>query len=216
MLNFNMYALGLFMPAFLSRIHHLTLAASGIGTGIAYAIGGVAGSLFAGWLGDRMSHGRENARLLWAAGFSIAGAPLAWLGILAGDVRLSVALITLFYGCLCAYYGFVYASIQDIIPPRMRGAAMAIYFMAMYLCGASFGPILTGKMSDVMARHAAAAAGSATITEAFRAIGLQQAMLIMPVLSIGLSAVLFMASRTIKADICNRSLLAEPVGAAAS
>ena len=130
-LNFNMYALGQFMPAFLSRIHHVSLAASGAGTGIAYAIGGVTGSLVAGWLGDRVIHHRQNARLLWASGFSIAGAPLAYFGILAGDVRISVALITVFYGSLCAYYGFVYAAIQDIVPVRMRASAMAIYFMAM-------------------------------------------------------------------------------------
>jgi MFS family permease len=206
MLNFNMYALGLFMPAFLSRIHHVSLAASGIGTGITYAIGGINGSLLAGWLGDRVVRHRKNARLLWASGFSLVGAPMAYLGILATDVRVSVALITLFYGSLCAYYGFVYASIQDIVPPRMRAAAMSIYFLAMYLCGASFGPILTGKMSDVMAHRAAAAAGSATVTEAFKAVGLQQAMLIMPVLSLVLAAVLFMGSRTITADIANRSM----------
>ena len=207
-LNFNMYALGLFMPAFLSRIHHVSLAASGIGTGITYAIGGIAGSLFAGWLGDRVTHHKQNARLLWAAGFSLAGAPMAYLGILAGDVRTSVVLITVFYGSLCAYYGFVYAAIQDIVPPGMRAAAMAFYFMAMYLCGASFGPILTGRMSDMMAQRAAAAAGSATVTEAFRAVGLQQAMLIMPVLSVVLAAVLFMGSRSITADIANRAMLA--------
>jgi sugar phosphate permease len=205
-LNFNMYALGQFMPAFLSRIHHVTLAASGIGAGITYAIGGIAGSLFAGWLGDRAMRHRPNARLLWASVFSVAGAPFAYFGILAGDARASVAFLTVFYGSLCAYYGFVYASIQDIVTPRMRASAMAIYFMAMYLCGASFGPILTGKVSDVMAQHAAAAAGSATVTEAFRAVGLQQAMLIMPALSVVLAAVLFMGSRTITADIAKRSL----------
>ncbi|HKD05615.1 MAG TPA: MFS transporter [Bryobacteraceae bacterium] len=215
-LNFNMYALGQFMPAFLSRIHHVTLAASGIGTGISYAIGGITGSLFAGWLGDRAIHGRPNARLLWACVFSIAGAPFAYLGILAGDIGASVAFLTVFYGSLCAYYGLVYASIQDIVPPRMRASAMAIYFMAMYLCGASFGPILTGKVSDVMAQHAAAAAGSATVTEAFRAVGLQQAMLIMPALSVVLAAVLFMGSRTITADIARQFLPAGARGATTS
>ena len=61
---------------------------------------------------------------------------------------------------------------------------MAIYFMAMYLCGASFGPLLTGKLSDLMARRAAEAAGAARVTEAFKAVGLQQAMFIIPVLSL--------------------------------
>ena len=78
---------------------------------------------------------------------------------------------------------------------------MAIYFMAMYLCGASFGPLLTGKLSDLMARRAADAAGAARITEAFKAVGLQQAMFIIPVLSLLLGIVLYCGSRTIVADM---------------
>lgn len=81
---------------------------------------------------------------------------------------------------------------------------MAMYFMAMYLCGASFGPILTGKLSDMMARRAADAAGSAIVTEAFKAVGLQQAMLIMPVLAVLLAVVLYMGSRTIARDMERR------------
>jgi MFS family permease len=86
----------------------------------------------------------------------------------------------------------------------MRGTAMAIYFFAMYMCGASFGPLLTGKLSDMMARRAADAAGSTLITEAFKAVGLQQAMLVIPVLSVLLAVVLLCGSRTIVADMERR------------
>jgi predicted MFS family arabinose efflux permease len=200
LLNFNMYALGQFLPAFLSRIHHVSLAHAGVGTGIAYGVGGIAGSLIAGWVGDRIIRWRKDGRMVCAAALALVGCPAAWFGINSGDVTTAVALITLFYGTLCSYYGFVYSSIQDIVAPTMRGIAMAIYFMAMYLCGASFGPLLTGKVSDMMARRAADAAGSGVITEAFRAVGLQQAMLIMPVLSLLLAVVLFAGSRTIVRD----------------
>lgn len=86
---------------------------------------------------------------------------------------------------------------------------MAIYFMAMYLCGASFGPILTGRLSDLMARRAADAAGSATVTEAFKAVGLQQAMLIMPALALMLAVVLYVGSRTIGRDMEKRQIAAQ-------
>ena len=85
---------------------------------------------------------------------------------------------------------------------------MGIYFMAMYLCGASLGPLLTGKLSDVLAHRAAALAGSAAVTETFRATGLQQAMLIIPVLCIALAFVLYMGSRTIITDIAQREAIA--------
>ncbi len=103
-----------------------------------------------------------------------------------------------------SYYGLVYSSIQDIVAPAQRGATMALYFMAMYLFGGSFGPLITGRLSDHFAHKAAAAAGSLTVTDAARAAGLQQAILIVPILSILLAFVLYMGSRTISTDISRR------------
>jgi MFS family permease len=204
LLNFNMYAVATFLPAFLSRIHGLSLARSGIATGVVFATGGLLGGFLAARLGDRIIRTRSDGRLLCAAAMSLIGAPFAYLGIGAGAAALAIPLIAVAYGALNSYYGLVYSAIQDIVAPALRGRAMAIYFMAMYLCGASFGPLFTGKLSDMLARRAADAAGSALITETFRAIGLQQAMLVIPVLSILLAIVLYCGSRTITADMRKR------------
>jgi MFS family permease len=69
---------------------------------------------------------------------------------------------------------------------------MAAYLMVMYLCGGSFGPLVTGRLSDFFARRAA---GPFPVGEAARAIGLHQAMYLIPVLSAVLAAVLWAASR---------------------
>lgn len=211
LVNFNMYAIGTFLPAFLSRIHGLSLAQSGIASGITYAVGGICGGTLAGIWGDRIIHSRRDGRMLSAAITALAAAPLAYFGILqpAGAVLGAVVFLTVAYGALNSYYGLVYSSIQDIVEPALRGRAMGVYFMAMYMCGASFGPLLTGSLSDRMARRAAEAAGSPVLTEAFKAVGLQQAMLIIPVLSLGLAAVLYAGSRTIVKDMSRRQLPAE-------
>lgn len=213
--NFNMYAIGVFLPPLLSRVHKMTLAESGLGTGIAYLVGGVCGGLLAGYLGDRIGHKSRNGRLLLAAGLTSLGAPLAYIGIIqpVGSVGLALTMLTLAYGTMNTYYGFVYASIQDLVAPTQRGLTMAIYFMAMYLCGASFGPLITGMASDRMARQAMEAAGATQMTEAFKAAGLQQAMVIIPILLVALGAVLFMASRTIGGDVERRERMAAAVGA---
>ncbi|MBI3680880.1 MAG: MFS transporter [Acidobacteria bacterium] len=210
LLNFNMYAFGTFLPAFFSRVHGLTLAQSGIATGVAYAIGGIGGGMLAGKIGDHIVHRRKDGRMLAAALLALATAPLAFFGIrqTAGSLMIALPLIALAYGGCNTYYGFVYSSIQDIVPPSLRGATMAIYFMAMYLLGASFGPLLTGRVSDWRARAAADAAGSSVITEQFKAIGLQEAMLIIPALAVGLAVVLWAGSRTITRDIARRETAA--------
>ena len=203
LVNFNLYAIGTFLPAFFSRIHRLSLAKSGYATGAVYAVGGILGGVVAGYLGDFIIRHRTNGRMTAASLAALAAAPLAYFGIQQslGGLTAAVVLITLAYGFLNMYYGLVYSSIQDIVAPALRGTVMSIYFCVMYLGGASFGPYITGKLSDHLARSAANAAGSAQITEAFKATGLQQAMLVIPALSLGLAIVLWAASRTIAADI---------------
>jgi MFS family permease len=171
----------------------------------------VTGGTLAGFLGDSIVHRRSDGRMLCASVLALTAIPFACIGILqpAGSLYFAMTFLALTYASLTTYYGLVYSAIQDIVPPNQRASAMAIYFMAMYMCGASFGPLLTGKLSDVLARRAAALAGSASVTEAFRATGLQQAMLIIPVLSAALGLVLYAGSRTIAADIAKREAAAQ-------
>jgi len=215
LLNFNMYAIGTFMPEMFRRIYRLTLAQAGDQTGIVYLVGGVIGGLGAGWVGDRIIRTRKNGRLLFGALFAFLGAPLAYFGGQSPDLQTSVILWASAYAMLNTYYALVYSSIQDIVPPTKRGSAMALYFMAMYLCGASFGPLLTGRLSDMFALRSAGVETLAQLKaltpaayEAARASGLQQAVVIIPVLQILLGAVLFMASRTILNDMRRREAAA--------
>jgi predicted MFS family arabinose efflux permease len=218
LLNFNMYAIATFLPAFLSRIHGLSLASSGIASGFIYLSGGLAGCVTAGSLGDFIIRRRKDGRLRIAAMTALAAAPLACLGVLQprGSLFIAVTCLTLTYALLTSYYGLVYSAIQDLVAPNQRGATMAIYFMAMYMCGASFGPLLTGRLSDFLAHRAAALAGSATVNEGFRALGLQQAMLIIPALSVALAIVLHFGSRSMVADVPDRESISLPSHSLAS
>ncbi len=203
LVNFNLYAIGAFLPAFFGRIHRMNVAQAGITVGVVYAVGGILGGTLAGILGDRIARRSNNGRMQIAAFAALAAAPLAYFGVHQNYGGLAIALpfLTLTYGLLNMYYGLVYASIQDIVAPALRGTSMAIYFVVMYLLGASWGTVIIGKMSDNFARHAAALAGSEKVTEVFRATGLQQAMLAIPVLSVALALVLWAGSRTIGRDI---------------
>jgi MFS family permease len=78
---------------------------------------------------------------------------------------------------------------------------MALYFFAMYLLGGSFGPVVTGRLSDYFARLAMADAGATRLNEHFRAVGLHNAMYVIPLCSVLLAAVLLGASRTVSRDI---------------
>jgi MFS family permease len=206
LVNFNLYALATFFPAFLTRYHKLSIGQAGLWAGFGYGAAGLAGGLIAGIWGDRVIHKRKDGRMLSAAAAAFIAAPLALIGIRqpAGGAAASIAFIMIAYGFLNMYYGLVYAAIHDIVAPAVRATSMAIYFLAMYLCGASFGPLITGRLSDYLARRAAQAAGSAAAGEAYRAIGLHQAMYVIPVISAALALALYAGSRTVAADMARR------------
>lgn len=213
LLNFCAYVFATFLPAFLTRVHGLSVANSGKAAGTLYLLGGVLGGVLSGRVGDYVVHRRKDGRMLCAALMALITVPLACIGILQprGSLLLATVFLGLMYVSLSSYYGFVYSAIQDFVAPNQRASTMAIYFMAMYICGASFGPLLTGKLSDLLAHRAAAAAGSSVVTEVFRAVGLQRAMLVIPVLSVALAFVLYMGSRTIVADAERRQSITEGV-----
>jgi MFS family permease len=108
-------------------------------------------------------------------------------------------------GVMYAYYSTVYSTLQDIIEPASRGTAMALYFFAMYVLGASLGPIGTGLASDFFTQQAAVSQGVTDFTrealEPYRAAGLRSAMYAIPVLGALLTIVLFAGSRTVKRDM---------------
>jgi hypothetical protein len=94
------------------------------------------------------------------------------------------------------YYSCVYATIQDVVEPQMRGIAMSVYFFVFYIFTA-IGLVFFGQLSD--ARSAAALAGGATAADA-RAFGLHDALYVVPVVSVLVSLVLFVGSRSANAD----------------
>jgi MFS family permease len=208
--NFNMYALGSFLAPLLMRYHGATLRQAGLMAMFSYGLSGIPGLLIGGALADRLSLRRKDGRLLVGAVSILASIPLLLLalsrpphdtfsfGLLAGA------------GCMTmyVYYSSVYATLHDVVEPSLRGTAMALYFFAMYVLGASFGPIVTGMASDFFTRRAAVTAGATLFTtkalEPFRGAGLHSAMYLIPLLSILLTLVLFAGSRTVAGDMDKR------------
>jgi MFS family permease len=201
--NFNMYALGTFLAPLLMRYHAADLRHAGVMTTVVYGLSGIPGLLIGGALADKWSVTRKDGRLLVAAIAAAISAPLmvAALARPAKDTLLFVILGALACAFMYVYYASVYATLQDVVPPSMRGTAMALYFFAMYVLGASFGPLATGMLSD---RFTRAAAAGATNLEPFRGAGLHSAMYVVPVLCMLLALVLFAATRTVARDMERR------------
>ena len=181
-----------------------------------------------GALADRLYRRRVDGRLIVATAAIGICATFMFLslGRPRGDVWAFALLMGTGCGVMYAYYATVYATIHDVVEPSLRGPAMALYFCAMYLLGASLGPVGTGLASDYFTFQAASAAGAVAplpfgalmlaelrslvgeakgfdlrALEPFRAEGLHKALYVVPTLATFLAFVLAAASRTVKSDV---------------
>lgn len=206
--NFNVYAINAFQTPFLQRYHSLDLRSAALVSALVVGLVGAIGLLGGGWASDRLSRRRADGRLLLAAGTMLASVPCVFLALAQPPGSIVSFMIPMALGTTLSfvYYATVYAAIQDVVEPRLRGSAVAVYFFAMYVMGASMGTYLTGKLSVFLAKRAMAEAGAPAMTEAFRAVGLHDAMYVIPALAFCCALVLFAASRTVAADmVSNRA-----------
>jgi MFS family permease len=201
--NFNMYALNSFNSPFLQRFHEMSLLHASYASSISVGAVGAIGLIVGGWLADKISAKRRNGRLIVSAAAMAIAAPCIFMAINQpkGSITAYIVFMALGTITMYVYYATVYTAIQDVIEPRLRGMAVAIYFCFMYILGASMGPVGTGALSDYFARKAMTDAGASTMTEAFKATGLHNAMYAIPILALAAAFVLFMASRTMDKDV---------------
>ncbi len=225
--NFNMYAIGSFITPYLMRYHGADIRNANLISMVVYGLSGAPGLILGGVLGDAVMKRRSNGRLLVGALAIFGSVPFLFLalGRAGGDLLGFMVLMGLGCALMYGYYSTVYSTIQDVIEPGLRGTAMALYFFAMYVLGASLGPYGTGLVSDIFTARAASAAGVTVLTqqalEPFRAEGLHTAMYMIPILGALLTLVLFAASRTVTKDMEKlqrwmRESVAEDEGAKAS
>lgn len=113
------------------------------------AVAGGLGTVAGGIVSDRARQVHPAGRLyVVVIAASASGALLA--------VQLNTANLVLFYALLGAvnflqimWLGPVAATCQDLVLPRMRGAATAVFFLGTNIIGLGLGPYVVGLVSDV-------------------------------------------------------------------
>jgi MFS family permease len=205
--NFNMYALNSFVPALVVRYYGLASRSAGLLAGLILGGVGIVGLLLGGWVADRVQRTRRNGRLLVAGAAMLISAPCLLIGVSQPPEHEVLFMAWVGGGVMLmyVYYAGVYAAIQDVVEPNLRGTAMALYFFVQYVLGGAFGTYVLGWLSDTFALSAMKAAGQSLvknrIPEQFRGVGLHQAMYVVPALCFALAIVLFAASRTVSRDM---------------
>ncbi|PZN96091.1 MAG: MFS transporter [Alphaproteobacteria bacterium] len=137
-----MAASGAALPWYASKeIVALTLGGWG-------AAGGFIGVVTGGFVSDWVKKRNPGGRIVVAALATLVPAPFIWLMYTTDDLGLFLLYnIPLAFGSM--YVGIAAATTQDLVLPRMRGAATATYFIGTTLLGLGLGPYFTGAVSKV-------------------------------------------------------------------
>ncbi len=209
--NFATYANTSFMVPMLQRYFGLELSQAAISVGVIVGVTGLFALPLGGWIADRLHVRIPNGRLLFGGVSLLLTSLCTGVALVAGKIDVAVFVGLFAVGWVFAYnfYTCVYTAVQDVVEPRLRATAMALFFAGLYLLGGGLGPVMVGGLSDYFAQQAMLTAGATEISEAFRAIGLHNALYLVPV-AMGLTGVfLLTAMRTFRCDAQRMAQLAQ-------
>jgi predicted MFS family arabinose efflux permease len=143
------YSLTTFAPAFLVRVHGMSLGEVGVQYGIASGVTGILGLLIVGRLADRLA-AKDPRWLLWLTMVMIVALlPFSSLAFIVDSSALAVCFLALSYVVGTAYMAPSIAAIQRLVPTAQRATASAVLLFFSAIVGAG-GPFLTGVISDAM------------------------------------------------------------------
>ncbi|KKW91467.1 spinster family MFS transporter [Sphingobium chungbukense] len=144
------YGVAFWLPSLLMRSFGLDLMDAGQFLGALLLIGGVAGVLLGGWLGDRLG-GRDKAAYAWVPAVSyIVGMPLFVIGVLSDSVTLAFCLFLIPQALVYVWLGPVLTAVQHLVPAQMRATASATFLLINNLVGLGLGSWSVGALSDAL------------------------------------------------------------------
>jgi len=186
---FVTYSLGFWITPYILRTFDASEGEVGLIVGLGAAAGGWAGVTLGGVLSDFLRKYFVGARIYVSVITTLATVPVViWL---LHSENLVVVYILSFAANFLApmWIGPSYAMVMDLVLPRMRASAMAMFILLMTLIGLALGPFLTGQLSDDFMQ------AGATASEGLRSA----LMLILLAYGIGV-VVLLLSVRTLRAD----------------
>ena len=142
------YGIAFWLPSLLQRSFGLNLIETSLFYGSVLLLGGVAGVLAGGWLGDKLgSRDRAYFGYLPALAFVI-GVPFFAAGIMTDSVPLAFALFLLPQALAYIWLGPVLSAVQHLVEPPFRATASALFLLINNLIGLGGGIYALGAFSD--------------------------------------------------------------------
>lgn len=155
--NLGAWALFVWSPSFLLRVHGMPTHVSGAWLGLATGISGIAGTLLGGIITQRLARHDEGWLMRVPALTNLFGVPFVVLFLSMPVAAASVAMffVITFFGP--AMIGPLATVIQGVAKVRMRAFAPALISLIFNVVGVGLGPLAVGILSDMLSPRFGAA-----------------------------------------------------------
>ncbi len=145
------YGIAFWLPSLLQRSFGFDLIEASRFFGALLLIGGVAGVLGGGLLGDLLGR-RNKAFYAYLPGIAfILGGPLFALGIMSNDAAFAFVVFLLPQALAYVWLGPVLSAVQHLVPPPERATASALFLLINNLIGLGGGIYALGALSEFLA-----------------------------------------------------------------
>ena len=144
------YGVAFWLPQLLQRSFGLNLIETSQFYGGVLLIGGVAGVLLGGWLGDRAGAKSKAGYARLPAIAFLAAVPIYAVAVSSGSAAVAFPLFVLCQALAYIWLAPVIAAVQHLVPPAMRATASAVFLFVNNLIGIGAGTFVMGRMSDTL------------------------------------------------------------------
>lgn len=141
-------------PAFLIRSHGVQTGELGTWFALIWGLGGLVGMYLGGTLASRLAANNERLQL------QLVAVAFGGLSIISSFIYLAPnrywAFGSIGATALVLYTGVapLFATIQTLVPPRMRAMSIAVIYLFANLIGMGLGPLAAGALSDALSSWA--------------------------------------------------------------
>jgi MFS family permease len=154
------FGINYFFTALMMRKFALPIGEAGLYAGVIASLPAAISVVLSGWLGDRLGEKRPAAYALVPGVALLIGGPLYAFAVTRDDLVLLLALVGVSTLFMFGYLGITFATLQNLMHPRMRATASAL-LGAVYGIASGAGPLVLGAMSDGLATRYGAGQGLA-------------------------------------------------------
>ena len=137
------------MPTYLHEQFGLNLTNAGFSSMVYHHVGAFGGVILGGLLADRLAVKQPSLRLVLQGLALFGGAPFLWLLGPKSDLGLLYGALAGFGVFRGIYDAGIYASLFEVIEPRLRASVLGLIIALVYLFGA-IAPVLLGWMKGAV------------------------------------------------------------------